>query len=76
MDGLKKTFGKASQALTEKVAGNADRTQMDPKFKEMERKMDVTSKTVHDLLLLTRKYLQPNSRKGYDSRLDIWCNWG
>lgn len=61
MDGLKKTFGKASQALTEKVGGNADRTEMDPQFKEMERQMDCTSKTVNDLLLLTREYLQPNS---------------
>lgn len=68
MDGLKKTFGKASQALTEKVGGNADKTDMDPQFKEMERKMDCTTRTVNDLLLYTREYLQPNARKGYDSR--------
>jgi len=60
MDGLKKTFGKASQALTEKV-GNADRTEMDPQFKEMERKMDCTTKTITEILQLTREFLQPNS---------------
>lgn len=66
MDGLKKTFGKASQALTEKV-GNAEKTEMDPHFKEMERKMDCTQKTIADLLNLTREFLQPNHRKGYES---------
>ena len=69
MDKFGKAFGKASQALTEKVAGgNADRTEMDPHFREMERKMDCTTKTVHDLLSLTREFLQPHSRKGYDAR--------
>jgi hypothetical protein len=64
MDGLKKTFGKASQAISEKVSNNADRTEMDPQFREMERLTDATSKTIQELVHLSREYLQPNSRKG------------
>jgi len=41
---------------------------MDPAFKEMERKMDVTQKSTMELLALAREYLQPNSRKGFDSK--------
>jgi len=61
MDGLKKTFGKASQAISEKVSNNADRTEMDPQFKDMERLTDNTGKAVVELLNHTREYLQPNS---------------
>ncbi len=34
----------------------------------MERKMDVTQKSTIELLALAREYLQPNSRKGFDSK--------
>jgi len=61
MDGLKKTFGKASQAISEKVSNNADRTEMDPQFKDMERLTDNTAKAVTELLNHTREFLQPNS---------------
>jgi len=61
MDGLKKTFGKAAQAVSEKVGSNADRTEMDPQFKEMERLTDCTAKAISELLGHTREYLQPNS---------------
>jgi len=61
MDGFKKTFGKAQQALSEKVGGNVDKTELDPHFKEMERQMDCTNRTVQDLLSYTREYLQPAS---------------
>jgi len=68
MDGLKKTFGKASQAISEKVSNNADRTEMDPQFREMERLTDATSRTIQELVNLSREYLQPNSRKGYQEK--------
>jgi len=68
MDGLKKTFGKAAQAVSEKVGSNADRTEMDPQFKEMERLTDCTAKAISELLGHTREYLQPNSRKGFQEK--------
>ncbi|KAJ7994755.1 hypothetical protein DPEC_G00252770 [Dallia pectoralis] len=57
--GLKKQFHKASQLLSEKISG-AEGTKLDEDFMEMERKIDVTNKSVFDLLAKTTEYLQPN----------------
>lgn len=57
--GLKKQFHKASQLLSEKISG-AEGTKLDEDFLEMERKIDVTNKSVLDLLSKTTEYLQPN----------------
>uniref|UniRef100_A0A4W5P933 SH3-domain GRB2-like 3a n=1 Tax=Hucho hucho TaxID=62062 RepID=A0A4W5P933_9TELE len=57
--GLKKQFHKASQLLSEKISG-AEGTKLDEDFMEMERKIDVTNKSVLDLLTKTTEYLQPN----------------
>ncbi|XP_014894452.1 endophilin-A2 isoform X1 [Poecilia latipinna] len=57
--GLKKQFFKASQMMSEKVGG-AEGTKLDEDFKELERKADVTSKAVVDVLGKTSEYLQPN----------------
>ncbi|XP_055514812.1 endophilin-A2-like [Leucoraja erinacea] len=57
--GLKKQFYKASQLVSEKVGG-AEGTKLDEDFKEMERKVDITSKAVADVLTKTTEYLQPN----------------
>ncbi|KAL1007506.1 hypothetical protein UPYG_G00087690 [Umbra pygmaea] len=57
--GLKKQFHKASQLLCEKISG-AEGTKLDEDFMEMERKIDVTNKSVFDLLARTTEYLQPN----------------
>ncbi|XP_037614778.1 endophilin-A3a isoform X2 [Sebastes umbrosus] len=57
--GLKKQFHKASQLLSEKISG-AEGTKLDEDFMEMERKIDVTNKSVFDLLSKTTEYLQPN----------------
>ncbi|XP_063311996.1 endophilin-A2 [Pelobates fuscus] len=57
--GLKKQFYKASQMVSEKVGG-AEGTKLDDDFKEMEKKVDVTSKAVADVLAKTTEYLQPN----------------
>ncbi|XP_049417841.1 endophilin-A3a isoform X2 [Epinephelus fuscoguttatus] len=57
--GLKKQFHKASQLLSEKISG-AEGTKLDEDFMEMERKIDVTNKSVFDLLARTQEYLQPN----------------
>ncbi|XP_063738165.1 endophilin-A3a isoform X1 [Eleginops maclovinus] len=57
--GLKKQFHKASQLLSEKISG-AEGTKLDQDFMEMERKIDVTNKSVFDLLSKTTEYLQPN----------------
>lgn len=59
MAGLKKQFHKASQLLSEKISG-AEGTKLDEDFMEMERKIDVTNKSVLDLLTKTTEYLQPN----------------
>lgn len=59
MAGLKKQFYKASQLVSEKVGG-AEGTKLDEDFKDMERKVDVTSKAVMDVLTKTTEYLQPN----------------
>ncbi|CAJ1048652.1 endophilin-A3 isoform X2 [Xyrichtys novacula] len=57
--GLKKQFHKASQLLSEKIIG-AEGTKLDDDFMEMERKIEVTNKSVFDLLSKTTEYLQPN----------------
>ncbi|XP_019935252.1 endophilin-A3a isoform X2 [Paralichthys olivaceus] len=57
--GLKKQFHKASQLLSEKISG-AEGTKLDDDFMEMERKIEVTNKSVFDLLSKTTEYLQPN----------------
>ncbi|KAG7468100.1 hypothetical protein MATL_G00139230 [Megalops atlanticus] len=57
--GLKKQFHKASQLLSEKISG-AEGTKLDEDFMEMERKIDVTNKSVFDILAKTTEYLQPN----------------
>lgn len=57
--GLKKQFHKASQLLSEKISG-AEGTKLDEDFMEMERKIDVTNKSVFDLMSKTTEYLQPN----------------
>ncbi|XP_068174019.1 endophilin-A3a [Antennarius striatus] len=57
--GLKKQFHKASQLFSEKISG-AEGTKLDEDFLEMERKIEVTNKSVFELLSRTTEYLQPN----------------
>ncbi|XP_029381809.1 endophilin-A1-like isoform X3 [Echeneis naucrates] len=57
--GLKKQFHKATQVVSEKVGG-AEGTKLDDDFKEMEKKVDVTSRAVLDIMTRTTEYLQPN----------------
>ncbi|XP_067411832.1 endophilin-A3 isoform X1 [Emydura macquarii macquarii] len=57
--GLKKQFHKASQLFSEKISG-AEGTKLDEEFQDMERKIDVTSKAVAELLSKSTEYLQPN----------------
>ncbi|XP_062843504.1 SH3-domain GRB2-like 1a [Trichomycterus rosablanca] len=57
--GLKKQFYKASQMVSEKVGG-AEGTKLDEDFKDLERKADITSKAIVDVLTRTSEYLQPN----------------
>ncbi|KAE8632721.1 hypothetical protein XENTR_v10001650 [Xenopus tropicalis] len=57
--GLKKQFHKATQKVSEKVGG-AEGTKLDEDFKEMERKVDVTSRAVMEIMTKTTEYLQPN----------------
>ncbi|XP_029104802.1 endophilin-A2-like [Scleropages formosus] len=57
--GLKKQFYKASQMVSEKVGG-AEGTKLDEDFRDLERKVDVTSKAVADIISRTSEYLQPN----------------
>ncbi|XP_037132159.1 endophilin-A2-like isoform X1 [Syngnathus acus] len=57
--GIKKQFYKASQRVSEKVGG-AEGTKLDEDFKDLERKADVTSKAVLDVINKTTEYLQPN----------------
>ncbi|XP_041073855.1 endophilin-A3-like isoform X1 [Polyodon spathula] len=57
--GFKKQFHKASQLLSEKISG-AEGTKLDEDFMEMERKIDVTNKSVFELVSKTTEYLQPN----------------
>uniref|UniRef100_A0A3B4CH06 SH3-domain GRB2-like 3a n=1 Tax=Pygocentrus nattereri TaxID=42514 RepID=A0A3B4CH06_PYGNA len=48
-----------TQLLSEKISG-AEGTKLDEDFMEMERKIDVTNKSVFELLTKTTEYLQPN----------------
>lgn len=57
--GLKKQFYKASQMVSEKVGG-AEGTKLDEDFKDLERRADVTSKAVVEIIGKTTEYLQPN----------------
>ncbi|XP_062411824.1 SH3-domain GRB2-like 1b isoform X6 [Sardina pilchardus] len=57
--GFKKQFYKASQMVSEKVGG-AEGTKLDEEFKDLERKADVTSKAVVEVISKTSEYLQPN----------------
>ncbi|KAJ8278906.1 hypothetical protein COCON_G00059720 [Conger conger] len=57
--GFKKQFYKASQMVSEKVGG-AEGTKLDEDFRDLERKVDVTSKAVADVISKTSEYLQPN----------------
>ncbi|XP_042567790.1 endophilin-A2-like isoform X2 [Cyprinus carpio] len=57
--GLRKQFYKASQMMSEKVGG-AEGTKLDEDFKDLEKKADVTSKAISDVLCKTAEYLQPN----------------
>uniref|UniRef100_UPI003AAF9001 endophilin-A2-like isoform X7 n=1 Tax=Centroberyx gerrardi TaxID=166262 RepID=UPI003AAF9001 len=57
--GFKKQFYKASQMVSEKVGG-AEGTKLDEDFKDLERRADVTSKAVVDVICKTSEYLQPN----------------
>ncbi|XP_026230869.1 endophilin-A2-like isoform X2 [Anabas testudineus] len=57
--GFKKQFYKASQMMSEKVGG-AEGTKLDEDFKDLERRADITSKAVVDVLNKTSEYLQPN----------------
>ncbi|XP_069095576.1 endophilin-A1 [Pleurodeles waltl] len=57
--GLKKQFHKATQKVSEKVGG-AEGTKLDEDFKEMERKVDVTSRAVMEIMTKSTEYLQPN----------------
>ncbi|XP_051809581.1 endophilin-A2-like isoform X2 [Acanthochromis polyacanthus] len=57
--GFKKQFYKASQMVSEKVGG-AEGTKLDEDFKDLERRADVTSKAVVEVLSKTSEYLQPN----------------
>ncbi|KAG5286365.1 hypothetical protein AALO_G00014020 [Alosa alosa] len=57
--GFKKQFYKASQKVSEKV-GTAEGTKLDEDFKDLERKADITSKAIQDVLAKTTEFLQPN----------------
>ncbi|XP_042615424.1 endophilin-A3-like isoform X2 [Cyprinus carpio] len=57
--GFKKQLHKASQLLSEKISG-AEGTKLDEDFMEMERKIEVTNKSLFELVTKTTEYLQPN----------------
>ncbi|XP_026214626.1 SH3 domain containing GRB2 like 2a, endophilin A1 isoform X1 [Anabas testudineus] len=57
--GLKKQFHKATQRVSEKVGG-AEGTKLDEDFTEMEKRVDITSRAVLDIMTKTTEYLQPN----------------
>ncbi|EDL06908.1 SH3-domain GRB2-like 3, isoform CRA_b [Mus musculus] len=56
--GLKKQFHKAS-LFSEKISG-AEGTKLDEEFLNMEKKIDITSKAVAEILSKATEYLQPN----------------
>ncbi|XP_026071939.1 endophilin-A3-like isoform X3 [Carassius auratus] len=57
--GFKKQLHKASQLLSEKISGT-EGTKLDEDFMEMERKIEVTNKSLFELVTKTTEYLQPN----------------
>ncbi|XP_077380609.1 endophilin-A2-like isoform X1 [Festucalex cinctus] len=57
--GIKKQFYKASQRVSEKVGG-AEGTKLDEDFKDLERRADISSKAVVEVINKTTEYLQPN----------------
>ncbi|KAM4551008.1 endophilin-A2-like isoform 1-T1 [Odontesthes bonariensis] len=57
--GIKKQIYKATQMVSEKVGG-AEGTKLDEDFRDLERKADVTSKAVVEVINKTSEYLQPN----------------
>ncbi|XP_034469668.1 endophilin-A2-like isoform X1 [Hippoglossus hippoglossus] len=57
--GFKKQFYKASQLMSEKVGG-AEGTKLDEDFRDLERRADITSKAVVEVINKTSEYLQPN----------------
>ncbi|KAK7945756.1 hypothetical protein WMY93_001484 [Mugilogobius chulae] len=57
--GFKKQIYKATQMMSEKVGG-AEGTKLDEDFRELEKKSDITSKAVIEVLNKTSEYLQPN----------------
>ncbi|XP_074090081.1 endophilin-A3 isoform X6 [Macrotis lagotis] len=59
VSGLKKQFHKATQFFYEKI-NRVERTKLDEEFLEMQRKVDITSKAIVDLLAKCTEYLQPN----------------
>uniref|UniRef100_A0A8C0J4K6 BAR domain-containing protein n=1 Tax=Chelonoidis abingdonii TaxID=106734 RepID=A0A8C0J4K6_CHEAB len=52
-------LSKLYHRMSEKVGG-AEGTKLDDDFKEMERKVDVTSRAVMEIMTKTVEYLQPN----------------
>uniref|UniRef100_A0A023GJ99 Endophilin-A n=1 Tax=Amblyomma triste TaxID=251400 RepID=A0A023GJ99_AMBTT len=57
--GLKKQINKANQYVSEKIGG-AEGTKFTEEYMEMERKIDLTSELVEELIVKTKEYLQPN----------------
>ncbi|KAM9719460.1 endophilin-A2-like isoform 1-T1 [Menidia menidia] len=57
--GIKKQIYKATQMVSEKVGG-AEGTKLDEDFRDLERRADVTSKAVVEVISKTSEYLQPN----------------
>ncbi|XP_049517823.1 endophilin-A isoform X3 [Dermacentor silvarum] len=57
--GLKKQINKANQYVSEKIGG-AEGTKFTDEYMEMERKIDLTSELVEELIVKTKEYLQPN----------------
>lgn len=57
--GFKKQINKANQFVSEKM-GSAEGTKMEDEFVELERKTDVMTNLVTQLLGKTKEYLQPN----------------
>ncbi|XP_077580850.1 endophilin-A2-like isoform X1 [Stigmatopora nigra] len=57
--GFRKQLIKASQMVSEKVGG-AEGTKLDEDFKDLERRADITSKAVVEVVNRTTDYLQPN----------------
>ncbi|XP_072297395.1 endophilin-A2-like isoform X2 [Eucyclogobius newberryi] len=57
--GFKKQLYKATQLMSEKVGG-AEGTKLEDDFRDLERKSDITSKAVVEVINKTSEYLQPN----------------